>query len=84
MKIGGLTIQSFSEWLGLLIFFKFFYTTKYIHSIMSNLTVDVLKEICNRVPEGYVVEFVTADGVTYHLSDNVGVDISAGKLILKS
>ncbi len=51
---------------------------------MSELTVNVLKEICNRLPEDYVIEFVTVDGVTYHLSDNVGVDISAGKLILKS
>lgn len=65
-------------------FIEFFYTTMNIHSIMSKLTIEVLSKICEKLPDDYIVEFVSSDGVTYHLSDVFEVDVSEEKLVLKS
>ena len=67
-----------------LFFLKFFYTTKYIHCIMSELTVDVLSEICSKLPKDFIVEFANREGIRYSISDIVEVDVSGKKIVLKS
>ena len=49
---------------------------------MSSLTVGTLKEICNKLPDDYVVALKNTD-TTIHLKDNIEIDISQALLILK-
>lgn len=47
------------------------------------ITVDVLKEILDRVPGDFEVEYMK-DDISHPISDRVEVDISCKKIILKS
>lgn len=47
------------------------------------ISVDVLKEILDKVPGDYEVEFVK-DGISFPVQDRVEVDVSGRKILLKS
>lgn len=49
---------------------------------MTSLTVGTLKEICDRLPDDYIVALKTSD-TTLYLKDNIEIDISQSLLILK-
>lgn len=51
---------------------------------MSELTVDVLSEICSKLPKDFIVEFANREGIRYSISDIVEVDLSGKKIVLKS
>ena len=50
---------------------------------MAALTIDTLKEICERVPGEYTIRFVTSKGEIKYLTDKIEVDITNSNLILK-
>ena len=50
---------------------------------MSELTIEVLKEIVEKLPNDFEVEFENREGSIFKLSDNIGVKVSEKKLILK-
>lgn len=49
---------------------------------MTSLTIGTLKEICDRLPDDYVVALKNKH-TTIHLKDNIEIDISQELLILK-
>ena len=49
---------------------------------MAILEISVLKEIIEKVPEDFEVEFNDLD-TTHQISDKVEIDVSGKKLILK-
>ena len=51
--------------------------------LMTTLTVDTLKKICDKVPGEYTVRVVTSKGDVVILKDIIEVDISSDNLILK-
>ena len=48
--------------------------------LMNELTIDVLKQIIERIPEDYIIE-VNIGKNTHKLSDQIQIDISGKKLI---
>ena len=52
-------------------------------SIMSELNIEILKEIVEKLPDDFLVEFKDNEGSTFTLSDNINVKISEKKLVLK-
>ena len=50
---------------------------------MSELTIEVLKEIVEKLPDDYIVEFKDREGSPFILSDDINVKISEKKLVLK-
>lgn len=59
---------------------KTFYTYLIQLLPMSELTIEVLKQIIERIPEDYIVEIDTGKNVQ-QLSDKIQIDISGKKLI---
>ena len=54
-----------------------------IISNISELSIEVLKEIVEKLPDDFIVEFEDRDGSNFILSDNIGVKVSEKKLILR-
>ena len=52
-------------------------------SIMSKLNIETLKEIVEKLPDDFLVEFEDINGSTYTVSDNISVKVSDKKLVLK-
>ena len=52
-------------------------------SIMSELNIEILKEIVEKLPDDFLVEFKDNEGSTFTLSDNINVKVSEKKLVLK-
>ena len=50
---------------------------------MSELTIEVLKEIVEKLPNDFIVEFKDRNGSTFTVSDDINVKISEKKLILR-
>lgn len=50
--------------------------------IMSQLTIEILKEIVDKLPKDFIVGFNDKD-VDYIISDKFEVDVSSKKLVLK-
>ena len=50
---------------------------------MTNLTIETLKKICEKLPSDYNVKMVTLNGKQIQLSDTIEVNIADGILILK-
>lgn len=50
--------------------------------IMSQLTIEILKEIVDKLPEDFIVGFNDKD-VDHIISDKFEVDVSSKKLVLK-
>ena len=50
---------------------------------MSELTIEVLKEIVEKLPNDFIVEFKDRNGSTVTVSDDINVKISEKKLVLK-
>lgn len=50
---------------------------------MSELTIEVLKEIVEKIPDDFIVEFKDNEGSTFTLSDDINVKVSEKKLVLK-
>ena len=50
---------------------------------MSELTIEVLKEIVEKIPEDYIVEFEDINGSTCIVSDNINIKVSEKKLTLR-
>ena len=50
---------------------------------MSELSIEVLKEIVEKLPDDFIVEFEDRNGSTFTLSDDINVKISEKKLVLK-
>lgn len=50
---------------------------------MAILNVEVLKEIVEKLPNDFEVEFVNYEGAVAPLSDNISVKVSEKKLVLK-
>lgn len=50
---------------------------------MTDMTIETLKQICEKLPPEYKVKVVTLRDKTIPLSDTIEVDISNGTLILK-
>ena len=46
---------------------------------MSELTIDVLKQIIERIPEDYIIEVNTGKN-THQLSDQIQIDISGKRI----
>ena len=51
---------------------------------MSELTIEVLKEIVEKLPNDFIVEFKDRNGSTFTVSDDINVKISEKKLVLKT
>ena len=49
---------------------------------MSELTIEVLKEIVEKLPDDFIVEFKDRNGSTVTVSDDINVKISKKKLVL--
>lgn len=52
-------------------------------SIMSKLNIETLKEIVEKLPDDFLVEFKDKEGSTFTLSDDINVKVSEKKLVLK-
>lgn len=50
---------------------------------MSELNIEILKEIVEKLPDDFLVEFKDNEGSTFTLSDNINVKVSEKKLVLK-
>ena len=50
---------------------------------MSELTIEVLKEIVEKLPNDFIIEFKDREGSTFTVSDDINVKISEKKLVLK-
>ena len=50
---------------------------------MSELTIEVLKEIVEKLPNDFIVEFKDRNSSTFTVSDDINVKISEKKLVLK-
>ena len=50
---------------------------------MSELTIEVLKEIVEKLPNDFIVEFKDRNSSTFTVSDDINVKISEKKLILR-
>ncbi|WP_292744663.1 hypothetical protein [Methanobrevibacter sp.] len=51
---------------------------------MSELTIEVLKEIVEKLPNDFIVEFKDRNGSTVTVSDDINVKISEKKLVLRT
>ena len=51
---------------------------------MSELSVEVLKEIVEKLPDDFIVEFKNREGSTVTVSDDINVKISEKKLVLRT
>ena len=51
---------------------------------MSELTIEVLKEIVEKLPNDFIVEFKDRNCSTVTVSDDINVKISEKKLVLKT
>ena len=49
---------------------------------MSELSIEVLKEIVEKLPADFIVEFKDRNGSTVTVSDDINVKISEKKLVL--
>ena len=49
---------------------------------MSELSIEVLKEIVEKLPNDFIVEFKDRNGSTFTVSDDINVKISEKKLVL--
>ena len=50
---------------------------------MSELSIEVLKQIVEKLPDDFIVEFEDINGSTCILSDNINVKVSEKKLTLR-
>ncbi len=50
---------------------------------MPELNIEILKEIVEKLPDDFLVEFEDINGSTYAVSDNISVKVSEKKLVLK-
>nr|WP_303211593.1 hypothetical protein [Methanobrevibacter smithii] len=51
---------------------------------MSELSIEVLKEIVEKLPDDFIVEFKNREGSTVTVSDDINVKISEKKLVLRT
>lgn len=51
---------------------------------MSELSIEVLKEIVEKLPNDFIVEFKDRNGSTFTVSDDINVKISEKKLVLRT
>ncbi len=51
---------------------------------MSELSIEVLKEIVEKLPDDFIVEFKDRNGSTFTVSDDINVKISEKKLVLRT
>ena len=51
---------------------------------MSELIIEVLKEIVEKLPNDFIVEFKDRNGSTVTVSDDINVKISEKKLVLRT
>ena len=51
---------------------------------MSELTIEVLKEIVEKLPDDFIVEFKDRNSSTVTVSDDINVKISEKKLVLRT
>ena len=51
---------------------------------MSELSIEVLKEIVEKLPNDFIVEFKDRNGSTVTVSDDINVKISEKKLVLRT
>lgn len=50
---------------------------------MSELNIETLKEIVEKIPDDFLFEFTDNEGSTFTLSDDINVKVSEKKLVLK-
>ena len=51
---------------------------------MSELSIEVLKEIVEKLPNDFIVEFKDRNGSIFTVSDDINVKISEKKLVLRT
>ena len=51
---------------------------------MSELSIEVLKEIVEKLPNDFIVEFKDRNGSTFTVSDDINVKISEKRLVLRT
>lgn len=51
---------------------------------MSELTIEVLKEIVEKLPNDFIVEFKDRNGSTFTVSDDINVKISEKKISIEN
>ena len=51
---------------------------------MSELSIEVLKEIVEKLPNDFIVEFKDRNGSTVTVSDDINIKISEKKLVLRT
>ena len=62
---------------------KIYSTVKTIIIIMASLDIKTLKQICDKLPDSYVIQVETSKGDIINLKEVIEVDISNDTLILK-
>ena len=48
------------------------------------ITVDVMKEVLDRIPGDFEIVFIDNDGISHFISDKFEVDVSGQRVLLKS
>ena len=51
---------------------------------MSELSIEILKQIVEKLPDDFIVEFKNREGSTVTVSDDINVKISEKKLVLRT
>lgn len=64
--------------------YVYFNNSLNIISNMSELSIEILKEIVEKLPDDFIVEFKNREGYTVTVSDDINVKISEKKLILRT
>lgn len=64
--------------------YVYFNNSLNIISNMSELSIEILKEIVEELPDDFIVEFKNREGYTVTVSDDINVKISEKKLILRT
>ena len=64
--------------------YVYFNNSLNIISNMSELSIEILKQIVEKLPDDFIVEFKDRNGSTVTVSDDINVKISEKKLVLRT
>ena len=64
--------------------YVYFNNSLNIISNMSELSIEILKQIVEKLPDDFIVEFKNREGSTVTVSDDINVKISEKKLVLRT
>ena len=64
--------------------YVYFNNSLNIISNMSELSIEILKQIVEKLPDDFIVEFKNREGSTVTVSDDINVKISEKRLVLRT